>query len=106
MAFLMDIGRNTDIYNWIPTDQLDLRDGVLVREMTDGTGRSFAFVAFRSKNDPTFGFTIVMEYCPDRLGEYTPSFGGYGPVQAEEEMFMATSNDPTADYPGKCDHGL
>ncbi len=102
----MDIGRNSDIYDWVPTDQLDLRDGVLVREMRDGTGRSFAFVAFRSKSDSKFGFTIVMERCPDRLGEYTPSYGGYGLVQRDERMFMAASNDPTADYPGKCDHGL
>ena len=90
----------------VSMDELDLEDGTVL-EATDGNGRTFAFVAFRSRRVPTAGYYIILEFCRGRLGEYSPSFGGTDPDIPEiGREFLSIEGNPTADYPGNCAHGL
>ncbi len=76
-------------------DELDLEDGTVL-EATDGNGRTFAFVAFRSRRVPTAGYHIILEFCGGRLGEYSPSFGGDDPdIPEREREFLSMEGDPT-----------
>ncbi len=87
-------------------DELDLEDGTVL-EATDGNGRTFAFVAFRSRPVPMSGYFVVLEFCRGRLGEYSPSFSDdTQDVSEEERQFLTLEGNPTADYPGNCAHGL
>ena len=91
---------------FVSMDELDLTGGT-VHEMTDGTNRTFAMVAFRSKHDRNAGYYVVLEFCSGRLGEYTPSYSSSTLNLSRDEMsFLSVENDPTADFPGDCTHGL
>ena len=90
----------------VPMGELDLNDGT-VREAVDGNGRVFAYVAFKSKRNQNAGFYVVLEFCGGRLGEYTPSYSSDVLDLSQTELeFLSADNDPTADFPGDCTHGL
>ncbi len=87
----------------VPLSELDVKQSVMMGEVTDANDRTYLFVAFGRRGDANSGFFVVFELCSGRFAEYSPRYAGYtSDLQAEQRKYLQLAGDATAGFGGEC----